>query len=360
MISLEHLGYDSFVAQHAAAVLEKGWALARVTQEHRGSYSVRTDIVELPAEVAGRMMFQAASRIDYPAVGDWVAVELYNDNRRAVIRSVLPRRTTLVRKAIGKNTEQQIIATNVDIVFIVQALDQNFNLSRVERYLVVARESGAMPILVFSKKDRCSADLAKQIKQETQALANGTPVILYDIHNTEEITSIAAFIQTGKTCCFIGPSGAGKSTLINQLVGHEILATGEVREFDAKGRHTTTARQLILLERGGMLIDTPGIRELGVWSSATGIDETFDDIHELASQCRFRDCTHTHEPHCVVQQAIEDETLSAERFDSFLKLQRETEHVEAKKSRATAGEKKERDKKRSKELKQHLKHKGRT
>jgi ribosome biogenesis GTPase len=359
MISLEQLGYDSFVAQHAKTILEKGWALARVTQEHRGSYCIRTEIVELPAEVAGRMMFQAASRIDYPAVGDWVGVELYNNNRRAVIRSVLPRRTTLVRKAIGRNTEQQIIATNVDIVFIVQALDQNFNFSRVERYLVVARESGAMPILLFSKKDRCAANLVEQIQQQTQTLASGTPVIPYDIHNAEEIALIAAFIHIGKTCCFIGPSGAGKSTLINQLVGHEILATGEVREFDAKGRHTTTARQLIAMERGGMLVDTPGIRELGVWSSATGMDETFDDIQELASQCLFRDCTHTHEPHCAVQKALEIQTLSAERLDSFLKLQRETNHVEAKKNRATAGEKKERDKKRSKELKQHLKHKGR-
>jgi ribosome biogenesis GTPase len=359
MISLEHLGYDSFVAQHATAILEKGWALARVTQEHRGSYNIRTDMVELPAEVAGRMMFQAASRIDYPAIGDWVVVELYNDNRRAVIRSVLPRRTTLVRKAIGKNTEQQIIATNVDIVFIVQALDQNFNLSRIERYLVVARESGATPILVCSKKDCCSADFVEQIKKETQTLANGMSVVLYDIHNAEEIASIGAFIHIGQTCCFIGPSGAGKTTLINKLVGHEVLATGEVREFDAKGRHTTTARQLIVMEHGGMLIDTPGIRELGVWSSATGIDETFDDIQELASQCRFRDCTHTHEPHCAVQQAIENKTLSAERFDSFLKLQHETEHVEAKKSRATATEKKERDKQRSKAIKQYFKHKGR-
>ena len=304
-------------------------------------------------------MFQAASRIDYPAVGDWVAVEFYNDNRRAVIRSVLPRRTTLVRKAIGKNTEQQIIATNIDLVFIVQALDQNFNLSRVEQYLVVARESGAIPIIVFSKKDRCSNDLVEHIKHETQTLANDMPVILYDVHNAEEIASITAMIHTGKTCCFIGPSGAGKSTLINKLVGHEILATGEVREYDAKGRHTTSARQLIVMEHGGMLIDTPGVRELGVWSAATSIDNTFDDIQELALQCRFRDCTHTHEPHCAVQKALEDEILSAERLESFLKLQSETEHIEAKKSRVTAAEKKERDKKRSKEIKKISKHKKR-
>ncbi|HVN47709.1 MAG TPA: ribosome small subunit-dependent GTPase A [Bacteroidota bacterium] len=360
MISLEQLGYNSFVGQHAELFLAKGWTLARITQEHRGSYSIRTELVELPAEVAGRMMFQAASRIDYPAVGDWVAVEFYNNDQRAVIRAIVPRRTTLVRKAIGKNTEQQIIATNVDLVFIVHALDQNFTLSRVERYLVVARESGAMPILILSKKDCCSAGLVEHVKQETQALAKDTPVILYDIHNAEEIASIAAFIQPGKTCCFIGPSGAGKSTLINKLVGHEILATGEVRDFDAKGRHTTTARQLIVLEHGGLLIDTPGIRELGVWSANTGIDETFDDIQELAVQCRFRDCTHTHEPHCAVQQALQDGTLTAERFDSFLKLQQETKFTESKKSRDISVERKEKEKQRSKIIKQYFKHKGRT
>lgn len=359
MLSLEQLGYHSVVAQHAEPFLAKGLSLARVTQEHRGSYRIRTAEAELPAEVAGRMMFQAASRIDYPAVGDWVAVELYNDNRRAVIRSVLPRRTVLARKAIGKNTEQQIIATNIDLVFIVHALDQNFNLSRVERYLVVARESGAAPILVFSKKDKCPEESIEDIKRATQLLNTDVPSILYDVHNDTEVASIAALIHPGKTCCFIGPSGAGKSTLINKLVGHEILPTGEVREYDAKGKHTTTSRQLIVMEHGGMLIDTPGIRELGVWSATTSIDDTFDDIRELASACRFRDCTHTHEPHCAVQQAIEDGALSAERWESYVKLQRETEHIEAKKDRATANERKEREKQRSKEIKRYFKHKNR-
>jgi ribosome biogenesis GTPase len=358
MVSLEELGYNPFVAQHMHDFTEQGFNIARITEEYRGRYTIRSEQFEIPAEVAGRLMYRAETRLDYPAVGDWVAVTTYDGNTHAIIQEILPRRTVLVRKTPGKRTESQIIATNMDSVFILQALDREFNPRKLERYLVIVRESGAIPVILLSKEDLCPAEIIPLIVDEAKVVASNVPVIAYSIYKNEEIAYIASFIKPGLTFCLIGPSGVGKSSLINRLVGKELLVTGETRIYDAKGRHITAMRQLIVLEHGGILIDTPGMRELGLWNVSTSLDMTFNDIEELAVGCFFRNCTHTHEPNCAVRKAIEDGDLEEERFESYIRLHKEHEYLDKRKDHDALLDKKARDKKMSKQIKKILKHKG--
>ena len=345
MVSLEELGYNPFVAQHMHDFTEQGFNIARITEEYRGRYTIRNEQFEIPAEVAGRLMYRAETRLDYPAVGDWVAVTTYDGNTHAIIQKILPRRTILVRKAPGKSAESQIIATNMDCVFILQALDREFNPRKLERYLIIVRESGVVPIILLSKRDLCPAEIIPLIVDEAKIVASNVPVIAYSIYENDDIAHIASFIKLGLTFCLIGPSGVGKSSLINRLVGKELLVTGETRIYDAKGRHITAMRQLIVLEHGGILIDTPGMRELGLWDVSTSLDETFNDIEELAVGCFFRDCTHTHEPHCAVRKAIEDGELEEERLENYIRLQREHEYIDRRKDRDALLDKKTLDKK---------------
>ena len=303
-------------------------------------------------------MFQAESRSDYPAAGDWVAVTTYDDDAHAVIHAILPRRTVLQRKAVSKKAESQIIATNVDSVFVFQALDETFNARRVERLLLITREGGAEPIILLSKKDLCPPDQCVTMEAEIVAIAGGVPVISYAVSDDAAIESIRSYIHPGKTFCCLGPSGAGKSTLINRLAGSELLATGEVREYDAKGRHTTTSRELVLLEHGGVLIDNPGMRELGVWEVTTSLDEGFDDVAEIAAECAFSDCTHTHEPNCAVKLALDEGRLERGRYESYIKLIRERRWIESRQTNTGQMKRKLEAKKRQKEQKKELKKKG--
>jgi ribosome biogenesis GTPase len=332
--------------------------VASVTEEHRGSYVVRGESFEAPAEVSGKIMFQAEGRADYPAVGDWVAVTTYDDDAHAVIHATLPRRTVLERKAVGKKIEAQIIATNVDCVFVVQALDQTFNARRVERHLVITREGGAQPIILLSKKDLCPPELLQQMLTETTAIAAGAPILAYDIASDADVDAIRAHIHPAQTFCLLGPSGAGKSTLINRLAGHELLPTGEVRDFDDKGRHTTSSRQLVVLESGGILIDTPGMRELGLWEATASLDEGFDDVAEIAAECAFSDCTHTHEPNCAVKLALDEGRLDHGRYESYVKLLREQRWIQSRQTNSGQMKRKLEAKKRQKEQKKELKKKG--
>ncbi len=340
---LEPLGYSADFDSHIDEHLVESRLLARVSEEHRTSYVVRTDRFEIPAEVAGKMMFTAESRKDFPAVGDWVAASSHDDDSHAIIHSILPRKTMLMRKAIGKRLEEQIIATNVDYVFAIQGMDETFNPRRLERLLVLARESGAIPVALLSKRDLCPPGFIPQVLDSAHQAAGDALVLSYAIDNADDIKAVREFIKPGCTFCLVGPSGAGKSSLINVLAGREILATGEVRVYDAKGRHTTTHRELIVLAQGGILIDTPGLRELGVWDNAAAIELTFDDVIELAGECHYTDCTHTHEPGCSVKQALEDGTLEPERYEGYVKLLREQHALDARKTIQGALKKKQHD-----------------
>lgn len=306
---------------------EKALFTALVTEEQRQAYAVYLDGRELPAAVAGKFMGEAASRLDFPVVGDEVSVALHDGGEKAVIHAVLPRRTILLRKAIGAADEQPL-AANVDKVFIVMGLDGNYNVARLERLLVAAWDSGGMPVAVLTKKDLCpAAELADKLAAVALA-APGVEVLCLSSVSGEGVEQVEAALAGGVRCCFLGSSGAGKSTLLNRLAGREAAPTGEVREDDSRGRHTTTSRHLYFLPNGGQVIDTPGIREFCVEYSGEGLETSFSDIHGLADGCRFKNCSHVSEPGCAVLAALEAGTLAPARLKSYSKLRRETERQE--------------------------------
>ncbi|NUN69894.1 MAG: ribosome small subunit-dependent GTPase A [Bacteroidetes bacterium] len=334
---------------------EEGHTVARVIAEHKGRYVILVNGEERNAEITGKMMFEAVTRKDYPAVGDWVAVQLYDGDSPCIIHHILPRTTTLSRKTSGKEMEEQIIAVNVDIVFIVQGLDNDFNLRRLERFLVVASQSGAAPVILLSKTDLHAPETLREVLHEVHAVAKSAPVIAYSAKTMEHLDEIRKFITDDVTVCFVGSSGAGKSTLINRLLGREKLATQEVRAEDSKGKHTTTHRELIPLPSGGCVIDTPGLREIGLWEADPSTDSTFADIIELGLQCKFTDCTHHDEPGCAVRSAIDDGSLDEGRYISFLKLLKEAEFIASKTDITKQQERKAREKKLGKFQKEYKK-----
>ncbi len=288
-------------------------------------YRVQTESGEVLAEVSGKMRHNALHREDYPAVGDWVVLSVRQEEQRATIHAVLPRRSKFSRKVAGQVTEEQIVATNVDTVFLVTALNLDFNVRRIERYLVLAWESGANPVIVLSKADLC-AD-AEEKAAEVEAVAVGVPIHIISSAENRGLAELAAYIAPGKTVALMGSSGVGKSTLVNRIFGEEILETGDIRHGDDKGKHTTTHRELLALPGGGILIDTPGMRELQLWDAAEGLSTSFQDIESLGADCFFQDCQHNNEPNCAVKQALHDGTLAQERFDSYLKLQKELAYL---------------------------------
>ena len=301
---------------------------ALVTAEQRGAFTVRLEGRELPAVAAGKLAGGAVSRLDFPVVGDAVQVSLHDGGSKAVIHGVLPRRSMLLRKGLGSAGDAQPLAANVDKVFIVMGLDGNYNIARLERLLVAAWDSGALPVAVLTKKDLCpEAELAARVDAVVLA-APGARVLCLSSLSGEGIAEVEAELAGGLRCCFVGSSGAGKTTLLNRLAGREAALTGEVRESDARGRHTTTGRQLYLLPCGGQVIDTPGIREFGVAYAGEGLATSFSDISALAADCRFKDCSHSGEPGCAVTAAVEAGTLPEERLRSYRKLRRETERLE--------------------------------
>jgi ribosome biogenesis GTPase len=353
---LEKYGWKDFFAQQYLPHAEGAFVPARVSAEHRGSFLVLTAGGEIPAEVTGRMMFQAEDRLDYPVVGDWVLVHLLDKETHAVIHSVLTRRTLLLRKTAGKDVTAQTIAANIDIVFIITGLDGNYNLRRIERYLVAVQESGAKPVVLLNK-----CDLAKDVQGrlcEALAVAGPARVLLVSALTGTGMDDLERLIAPGVTSCFVGSSGAGKSTLINRLAGTELVRTAEVREIDSRGRHTTTHRQMFVLPSGAIVIDTPGMRELGIVDADGGIENTFADIEQLGRECRFRNCSHTIEQGCAVLAAIEIGDLDKERLKSFLKLKGEVLHNEAKLDIKAKLERKGRDRMLARAIRDVLKKKG--
>ena len=299
----------------------------RVAVEHKRGYRLYTELGELAAEVSGKFRHRAAGRADFPVVGDWVALRPRPDERRATIEGVLPRKSHFSRKVAGSTTEEQIVTANVDTVFLVAGLDGDFNPRRIERYLVLAWESGAEPVVVLNKAD-AREDVAGAL-EEVRSVAPGVPVHAISCLRNEGLESLAPYLVRGRTVALLGSSGVGKSTLVNRLVGEEILRTREVRRADQRGRHTTTWRELIVLPRGGVLMDTPGMRELQLWDAAEGAEESFDDVESLAARCHFPDCRHETEPRCAVRAAIAEGTLSPARLDNYRKIQQELAFLES-------------------------------
>lgn len=298
-----------------------GGDVARVCSQERGLYVVEMAGQQCLAEISGKMRYRAEQPTDLPVVGDYVRVSM--SSARASITDVLPRKSLVVRKKAGTDRSQQAIAANVDVLFVCMSLNNDFNLRRLERYLSVAWESGATPVVVLTKRDLCR-DLAS-VLVEVGGVAAGVDVIAVSSLQAEGEKALLPYLKSGTTVAFIGSSGVGKSTLINKLIGTSELRTNGLRNDD-KGRHTTTSRRLLALPCGAFVIDTPGMRELGMWAADDGLDRTFADIEEFAMQCRFADCTHATEPSCAVRRAIADGTLSQERLDSYRKLLAENDY----------------------------------
>jgi len=326
--SLDRLGWTAERAREFARFAEAGLVPGRVSLEHNHVFRVLTSAGEQLAESAGKLKYDAGDRQELPVVGDWVAVRLDVAGGRSQIKHVLPRRTWFSRKVAGRTTTEQVVAANIDTVLIVFGLDKGVNLRGIERYLVVGRRSGADPLVVLSKADVVD-DLGPPLN-EARSVAGDAPVVAVSAREGLGMEALDPYLEAGRTLALIGPSGAGKSSIVNRLVGSEILATGEVRPWDARGRHTSVHRQLVVRGSGGLIIDTPGMRELQLWESDT-VRDAFDDIAELAEACKFRDCHHDREPGCAVKAAVDSGALDAGRYASYLKLQGEEADIERKK-----------------------------
>lgn len=303
-------------APHAA----QGLVAARIIVQQRGGYRLITDTGEIDARASGALM-KATAEAGRPAAGDWVAVEPRPGETTALVRHVLPRSTAFVRKASGPRGGAQVVAANVDVAFLVTSLNADLNLRRLERYLATTYESGAQPVIVLTK-----ADLAPDADERAagvQAIAFGAPVLVVSARTGQGMDAFADHLAAGRTAVLLGTSGAGKSTLVNALAGQARMAVGLIREDDARGRHTTTHRELVLLPSGGLILDTPGMRELGLWDAEAGLSTAFEDVEALARQCRFTDCGHTTEPGCAIRAALEAGDLPEIRLQAYEKLQAE-------------------------------------
>jgi ribosome biogenesis GTPase len=337
---LTTLGWDEGWAEAFAPFAKEGLVPGRVIREHRGRYRVMTEGGEVVGTASGRMRLDALGKSDLPGVGDWVALRPPSSDGRAYVQAVIPRRSAFKRRAAGDENVEQVLASNVDTVFLVSGLDHDFNPRRIERYVVLAWESGARPVVVLNKSDlRADFD---ECRREIEALAPGVTVLAISTREPESLAVLDPYLRPGRTVGLLGSSGVGKSTLLNRLLGEDVQTTRAVRETDQRGRHTTTSRHLFVLPSGALVIDTPGMRELQLWESDDGLAATFDDVESLAARCRFRDCTHESEPGCAVREATEAGTLPAERLDSFRKLSGELRHLAVKTDQAAASDQRRR------------------
>jgi ribosome biogenesis GTPase len=327
-MELKTVGFNQWFQDKRLEALRPDCNVARVTAVHRDSYLVRNEDREVFAELAGSFVYSTESSTDLPSVGDWALVQYHNVDTFAIIHGLLPRKSFLRRKTPGKKIDYQIIAVNIDSALIVQACDFDFNLRRLERYLVMVNDGNIEPILLLTKSDLVSPEkLEQRIAEVRQANVKCKVFPLSNVTGFG-VDQVRQLLEPGKTYCLVGSSGVGKTTLLNHIIGCDLFETNTVRASDGKGRHTTAQRQLIVLDQGAMLIDTPGMRELGNIGVSTGLEESFADIWSLSKKCRFANCTHTQEVGCALLAAIENGTLHADRYQSYMKLMKESEYNE--------------------------------
>ena len=351
-MKIEQLGFNKWFFDRIDPTKLIDHQIARVITVHKDSFTINNGKGDVSAEVTGKLMFSADSPLDYPATGDWVIAQYYDKNSFAIISEIVPRKSVLKRKTSGKKIEFQLIATNIDTGLIVQSLDTNYNLRRLERYLVMINESDIQPVVLLSKSDLLPVNEIDKKVAEIHALIPDIRVVPFSNEDNTRLKLVKELLVPWKTYCLLGSSGVGKTTLINNLLDEVRLKTHSVREKDGKGRHITTRRQLINLRNGAMIIDTPGMRELGNFAVDTGIHSTFDEIAELSNQCRYNDCSHTQEQGCSILAALKDGIISQERYQNFVKLNKESAFYEM-----SYLEKKRKDKKFGKFVKSVMKNK---
>ena len=327
-MKIEQLGFNKWFFDEIDPTKLIDHQIARVITVNKDSYTIDNGKGEVSAEVTGKLLFSADSPLDYPATGDWVFAKYFDNDSFAIISEIVPRKSILKRKTSGKKIEFQLIATNIDTGLIVQSLDNNYNLRRLERYLVMIIQSNIQPVVLLSKSDLLPVGEIDKKVDEIHALYPDIRVLPFSNEDNTNLKHVKELLVPKKTYCLLGSSGVGKTTLINNLLDGMRLKTHSVREKDGKGRHITTRRQLIKLKNGAMIIDTPGMRELGNFSVDTGIYGTFDEITELSNQCRYNDCSHTQEQGCSILAALKDGIISQERYQSFIKLNKESAFYE--------------------------------
>lgn len=348
-MNLEDLGYNNILAEYSIENHLESFEPGRIIAEHKERYMVATTKGELEAEITGNLRFTAKSREDFPAVGDWVALTVY-DADFAIIHQILPRTSVIKRQAIGQFGEVQIIATNVDYAFLVQAVDRDFNLNRLERYLTICNSSKVSPVVVLTKTDLVDEQQVKELIGDIEKRVKNIPVFAISNETQDGYTAIKKCIIKGKTYCMLGSSGVGKSTLFNNLSGKALMRTDTISQSTNKGRHVTSHREMIILENGGVLIDNPGMREVAAADTTNGLEITFDTILQYARNCKFKDCTHTSEAGCSVMEAVENGKIDQSAYENYLKMEREKAHFES-----TIAERRKKDKNFGKMLKNYKK-----
>jgi len=354
MNDLKSIGYNDWFKGHADDEKRAAHDIARIVSVHKDSYSVTKGGEDIFAELSGNLLYSAETASDLPTTGDWVYADFYDDDTHAIIYGVFPRKTLLKRKTAGKLVDFQLIAANIDVAFIIQSLNDNFNLRRLERYLVMVNDSGIEPVILLSKCDLISKAEVDEIKDKVLGIAPQTTVIDFSNLNRTNIDSIISSLNRGSSYCLLGSSGVGKTTLLNSILGSDNFETQSVSKIQSKGRHTTTSRQLVRLESGAMIIDTPGMRELGSMSVDDGLDETFSEILELSQSCKFSNCSHSNETGCAILAAIKAGDLSEQRYQNYLKMKKESEF-----NQMSYLEKKQKDKSLGKLIKSTMKNKQR-
>ncbi|MBT3242878.1 MAG: ribosome small subunit-dependent GTPase A [Bacteroidetes bacterium] len=353
-MTLEELGYNVELENYRKDHNLDSFAVGRVISEHKERYIVKNTEKEYEAEIIGNLRFSAHNRSDFPAVGDWVAISEYDDDK-VLIHKVFPRKTIIERQAVGKQDDKQIIATNIDSAFILQAVDRDFSINRIERYLTISNKSNVKPIIILNKIDLVNdVELIKLITPIRERIIE-VPIFAISNKSQEGIDKLKEIIENGKTYCLLGSSGVGKSTLLNNLLGKQLMRTSAISISSSRGKHVTSHRELQVLENGGILIDNPGMREIGIADSTDGLETTFETIVELSKNCRFNDCTHTSEIDCAVVAAIERGDINKLSYENYLKMVREKDHYES-----TIAERRKKDKDFGKMVKKYVKNKKQT
>lgn len=326
-MTLEDLGYNEDLEKFRISNNLLNFDIGRIISEHKERYIVKTVENEFEAEITGNLRFSAKSRNDFPAVGDWVSVSQFDENK-VIIYNILPRKNSIERLAVGKFGERQIIASNIDFAFIVQAIDRDFNINRLERYLTICFTSDVSPIIVINKIDLINENDLHVVKDKLFKRLENVPAIFMSNENGIGIDELKKHILKGKTYCLLGSSGVGKSTLLNNLAGKTLMNTNSISESTQRGKHITSYRQLFILENGGLLIDNPGMREVGITDSEKGLEVTFDDIINISANCKFADCKHINEAGCAVIEAVENGIIDKNSYENYLKMEKEKQHFE--------------------------------